>query len=116
VFEAGKALQFHLWRILRIAPHQAAEAAWLDGLGCGLGYPWRSFPTSEGARLHLDIIHRKNRQLVTRRFAINDIVKAYDRFGNSAKEGTLKVVLKNGMPEIGCAATDPTPDVPRRQN
>ena len=32
-------------------------------------------------------------QLVTHRFALNDIMKAYDTFGNAAKEGALKVVL-----------------------
>ena len=35
---------------------------------------------------------------VTHRFAMNDIVKAYDTFANAAKEGTLKVVLTNGVP------------------
>jgi alcohol dehydrogenase len=35
-------------------------------------------------------------KLVTHRFAINDIMKAYDTFGNAAKEGALKVVLTNG--------------------
>ena len=34
-------------------------------------------------------------KLVTHRFALNDIMKAYDTFGNAAKEGALKVVLKN---------------------
>jgi alcohol dehydrogenase len=34
--------------------------------------------------------------LVTHRFALKDIMKAYDTFGNAAKEGALKVVLKNG--------------------
>ena len=34
-------------------------------------------------------------KLVTHRFAIHDIMKAYDIFGNAAKEGALKVVLKN---------------------
>jgi alcohol dehydrogenase len=33
-------------------------------------------------------------QLVTHRFPMNDIMKAYDTFGNAAKEGALKVVLK----------------------
>jgi alcohol dehydrogenase len=36
------------------------------------------------------------RKLVTHRFAMNDIMKAYDTFGNAAKEGALKVVLTNG--------------------
>ena len=35
-------------------------------------------------------------ELVTHRFAMNDIMKAYDTFGNAAKEGALKVVLTNG--------------------
>ena len=34
-------------------------------------------------------------QLVTHRFALHDIMKAYDTFGNAAKQGALKVVLKN---------------------
>jgi alcohol dehydrogenase len=34
-------------------------------------------------------------KLVTHRFPINDIMKAYDTFANAAKEGALKVVLKN---------------------
>ena len=37
-------------------------------------------------------------KLVTHRFAMSDIMKAYDTFGNAAKEGALKVVLKNGKP------------------
>jgi len=36
------------------------------------------------------------RQLVTHRFAMSDIMKAYDTFGNAAKEGALKVVLTSG--------------------
>jgi alcohol dehydrogenase len=35
-------------------------------------------------------------QLVTHRFAMTDIRKAYDTFGNAAKEGALKVVLTSG--------------------
>jgi alcohol dehydrogenase len=35
-------------------------------------------------------------QLVTHRFAMTDIMKAYDTFGNAAKEGSLKVVLTSG--------------------
>jgi len=35
------------------------------------------------------------KKLVTHRFAINDIMKAYDTFGHAAKEGALKVVLTN---------------------
>jgi alcohol dehydrogenase len=34
-------------------------------------------------------------KLVTHRFAMKDIMKAYDTFGNAAKEGALKVVLTN---------------------
>ena len=33
-------------------------------------------------------------KLVTHRFALNDILKAYDVFGNAAKHGALKVALK----------------------
>ena len=33
--------------------------------------------------------------LVTHRFAMHDIMKAYDTFGNAAREGALKVVLTN---------------------
>ena len=33
--------------------------------------------------------------LVTHRFAMNDIMKAYDTFGNASTEGALKVVLTN---------------------
>jgi alcohol dehydrogenase len=37
-------------------------------------------------------------KLVTHRFAMNDIIKAYETFGNAAKEGALKVILTNGEP------------------
>ncbi|MGA9812397.1 MAG: zinc-dependent alcohol dehydrogenase family protein [Terriglobales bacterium] len=37
-------------------------------------------------------------RLVTHRFAMNDIMKAYDTFGHAAKEGALKVVLTNAGP------------------
>jgi alcohol dehydrogenase len=37
-------------------------------------------------------------KLVTHRFPMTDIMKAYDTFGNAAKEGALKVVLVNGEP------------------
>jgi alcohol dehydrogenase len=49
----------------------------------------------------LKIVHSGKLQpskLVTHRFAMNDIMKAYDTFGNAAKEGTLKVVLSNREP------------------
>jgi alcohol dehydrogenase len=35
-------------------------------------------------------------KLVTHRFAMNDIMKAYETFGNAAKEGALKVALVTG--------------------
>jgi alcohol dehydrogenase len=38
-------------------------------------------------------------KLVTHRFAMNDILKAYDTFGNAAKEGALKVILQNSRPK-----------------
>lgn len=34
-------------------------------------------------------------KLVTHRFALDDVMAAYDTFGNAAKEGALKVILKN---------------------
>ena len=34
-------------------------------------------------------------KLITHRFKLNDILKAYDTFGNAAKEHALKVVLTN---------------------
>ena len=37
-------------------------------------------------------------KLVTHRFAMTDIMKAYDTFGNAATEGALKVVLTSGTP------------------
>ena len=36
------------------------------------------------------------RKLVTHRFAMNDILKAYATFGNAAKAGALKVLLTAG--------------------
>jgi alcohol dehydrogenase len=38
------------------------------------------------------------RKLATHRFAMRDIMKAYDTFGNAAKEGALKVILTNVGP------------------
>jgi len=38
------------------------------------------------------------KKLVTHRFAMNDILKAYDTFENAAKEGALKVILTSGRP------------------
>ena len=34
-------------------------------------------------------------KLATHRFALADAMRAYDTFSNAAKEGALKVVLKN---------------------
>ena len=34
-------------------------------------------------------------KLVTHRFALDDVMKAYETFGNAAKEGALKVILRN---------------------
>ena len=34
-------------------------------------------------------------KLVTHRFALDDVMNAYDTFGNAAKEGALKVILNN---------------------
>jgi alcohol dehydrogenase len=38
----------------------------------------------------------ESRKLITHRFALNDIQKAYETFGNAAKERAIKVVLLNG--------------------
>ena len=42
-------------------------------------------------------------KLVTHRFALHEIMKAYDTFGNAAKEGALKVVLTNAVSGEHCA-------------
>jgi len=34
-------------------------------------------------------------KLVTHRFAMKDVMQAYDTFGNAADDGALKVVLRN---------------------
>lgn len=41
---------------------------------------------------------RRPGKLVTHRSALNDVMKAYDTFGNAAKEGALKAVLTTGGP------------------
>ena len=38
------------------------------------------------------------RKLVTHRFALADVMKAYDTFGDAAKQRALKVVLSNALP------------------
>ena len=48
-------------------------------------------------------------KLVTHRFAMKEIMKAYDTFGNAAKEGALKVVLRND----GTKVNDNAPSVVR---
>ena len=35
------------------------------------------------------------KKLVSHRFQLSEIIKAYNVFGNSAKEHSLKVVIKN---------------------
>ena len=35
------------------------------------------------------------KNLITHRFALNDIMKAYDTFGNAAKENAIKIILSN---------------------
>ncbi len=37
-------------------------------------------------------------KLVTHRFSLDDVMQAYDTFGNAAKEGALKVILTNTEP------------------
>ena len=39
-------------------------------------------------------MHERSRN-VTQRFALSEVMKAYDTFGNAAKEDALKVILKN---------------------
>jgi alcohol dehydrogenase len=49
----------------------------------------------------LDLVcsgHLDPKRLVTHRFALSDIMKAYDTFGNAAKESALKVVLEQPKP------------------
>ena len=46
----------------------------------------------------LKVVHSGKLQpseLVTHRFALDDVMKAYDTFGNAEKEGALKVILKS---------------------
>ena len=38
---------------------------------------------------------RARGKLVTHRVALDDVMKAYDTFGNAVKEGALTVILKN---------------------
>ena len=35
------------------------------------------------------------KQLITHHFALNDIMRAYDTFGNAMKERALKVIITN---------------------
>jgi len=37
----------------------------------------------------------KPKQLITHYFALNEIMKAYDTFGNAGREHALKVILTN---------------------
>jgi alcohol dehydrogenase len=41
------------------------------------------------------------KKLVSHRFELSEIMKAYDTFGNAAKERTLKVVLWNASATEG---------------
>jgi alcohol dehydrogenase len=43
----------------------------------------------------------KPSKLVTHRFAMNDMMKAYDTFGNAAREDALKVVITSQAPKEG---------------
>jgi len=36
----------------------------------------------------------QTRKLATHRFALSEIMQAYDTFGNASREGALKVILK----------------------
>jgi alcohol dehydrogenase len=35
------------------------------------------------------------KKLATHRFQLDEVMKAYDTFGNAAREGALKVILRN---------------------
>jgi len=37
----------------------------------------------------------KPKQLITHHFTLEDVMKAYDTFGNAAREHALKVILMN---------------------
>jgi alcohol dehydrogenase len=37
----------------------------------------------------------KPKQLITHHFILNDIIKAYDTFGNASRERALKVIIAN---------------------
>jgi alcohol dehydrogenase len=41
------------------------------------------------------------KKLISHRFELSEIMKAYDTFGDAAKERALKVVLKNGSATVG---------------
>ena len=45
--------------------------------------------------------------LVSHRFALSEIMKAYDTFANAAKERALKVVLKNASASTGALKENP---------
>jgi alcohol dehydrogenase len=45
--------------------------------------------------------HLDAKKLVSHRFELADIMKAYDTFGNAAREHALKVILKNASPSGG---------------
>ena len=36
------------------------------------------------------------RKLITHEFALDELMKAYDTFGNAAQEKALKVIIKSG--------------------
>jgi threonine dehydrogenase-like Zn-dependent dehydrogenase len=65
--------------------------------GPPLNSNWRPRPSTSLLKV-VRSAKLKPSQLVTHRFAMNDIMTAYDTFGNAAKEGALKVVLTNGGP------------------
>lgn len=41
-------------------------------------------------------------QLITHRFVLDDILKAYEVFGNAAQEKAMKVILRQLLIYLGC--------------
>jgi hypothetical protein len=48
----------------------------------------------------------KPKQLVTHHFTLDDILKAYDTFGNAGRERALKVILTNQWADSRAARTN----------
>ena len=83
-------------------PRQTGGTAYGEALGRNISLTTRPVDTVTTPML-LKVVRSGKLQpskLVTHRFAMNDIMKAYDTFGNAAKEDALKVVLTAGGPGV----------------